>query len=180
MSSTLIRKITPATVCGDLLKGPDGNFRRLDVPGAPDEIPLYDVYGIVAGVKQSKPGSEREWIGFKGEFEAVRCDTGQVFNSGVVFVHPPLTDMIFGRLMKAKEEDENATVQFAIRTVLVKPTPGKVSATGYEFRVVSLMEANEVSPLRALREAAKAELLKLAAPTSAPAIDAQAPAKSKK
>lgn len=172
MGAKLVKKITAALVAGELLKDEKGNFNRLDIEGKPASIDLYDVYGVAVGVKQSKPGAEREFVGFKGEFEATNCQTGEVFQSGVLYTHEPMTSMLLGQLLTAKEQDEAATVQFAIRTRIKKPTPGKVSATGYEFEVVSLLEVKSSSPIQLLKEAAKAEVAKLTAlPAPTPAAE---------
>ena len=155
MSAKLLKKISPATVCKDKLK-------RLDVEGAPKEVVLYDVYGIVAKVKSGST-SMGEFVAFVGEIEATTPD-GEVFKSPKVFLAQPLEDMLFTSLMQAHEADPGATVQFAARVSIVPPTPGKASATGYEYRVVPLVEAQDSNPMKSLREQAVAALKQLSAP----------------
>lgn len=164
MASRLLKKISATTVCPDLLQ-------RLDVPGAPAQVPLFDVYGFASGIKTSKPDSERQWCAFIGEFEAVRIDTGEVSVSGKCFIPQPMQDMLFGRIMQQKEvsTDGGANVQFAIRVKIVAPAKGRPSITGYEFQCETILESNDSSPMQSLRDQAKAAVLALSAPKAAPA-----------
>jgi hypothetical protein len=110
---------------------------------------------------------KRPWCAFIGEFEAVRVDNGEVFSSGKCFLPQPMQDMLFGRIMQAKEAgDSGVSVQFALRISIVKPTGTKASATGYEYVPHSLIKSEDSSPMLALREQAKAALLAIAAPPS--------------
>lgn len=161
--STLVRKISPATIAAQKL-------RRLDaiLPGekeAPKEINLYDVYGVVTGVKKSKENAERAWVGFTGNFEAVNSD-GEIFQSGTVFTHQPITDMLYGALQLSEQtsEEGNGSVQFAIRVSIVAPKPGKPSITGYEFKIVNLIPTDSLSPLAAIKAQATAAIAELDAP----------------
>jgi hypothetical protein len=142
--SALLRKISPATVCPDLLK-------RLDVDGAPAEVVLYDIYGMTNKVK-SGSSEKGEWTQFRGEFEAVTPD-GEVFVAGGCFLPEPIQSMLHSQMSQAQVEDKNASVKFAVRVSIVKPAKGKPSVTGYEYRVKPIIESNEESPLKALREA---------------------------
>jgi hypothetical protein len=47
----LLKKISPATVCQDLLQ-------RLDIPNAPAQVDLFDIWGFASGIKASKPDAE--------------------------------------------------------------------------------------------------------------------------
>lgn len=151
----LLRKISPKTVCPEVLT-------RLDIPGAPAEKMLYDVYGVTNKVRTGK-GDKGEWIQFKGQFEAV-TESGEIFASGAVFLPQPFEDMLYGQLAQAQEADEKATVQFACRVSIVQPTPGKPSATGYEFRCMPLVESTDASPVAALRAHVQEQRKLLAAP----------------
>lgn len=148
----LLKKISPATVCPDKLK-------RLDQPGSPDEVVLYDVYGICNNFRTGST-DKGNWLQFKGQFEAQTPD-GEVFLSGAVFLPQPFEDMLFSQLEGAKLADPNGSVQFACRVCLVPPVKGKVSATGYEYRCMPLLPDQD-SPLkgiRALVAEAKSKLL---------------------
>lgn len=157
MAAKLIRKISPRTVAGDKLE------QRLDVKDAPKEVVLYDVYGI-AGKTKTGHTDKGDWLAFKGEFEAVTPD-GEIFRSGVVHLQAPFEDMLLSALMQAKEADENATVQFAVRVAIVPPAKGKPSMTGYEYQVTPLVEARDSAPMLSLREQAEQAVKALAAPS---------------
>lgn len=144
MTAKLVKKISPRTVCPELLK-------RLDQPGAPKEIVLYDIYGLT-NTTRTGTTDKGDWLQFKGQFEAIVDSSGEVFNSGAVFLPQPFQDMLYGELSKAKEGDPNASVQFACRVSIVPPTPGKVSATGYEYMCMPLIDAAEESPLAHMRK----------------------------
>lgn len=155
MSAKLVRKITPSTICVDELQ-------RMDVPGAPAEKILYDVYGMA---HKTKTGSTDygEWIAFKGDFEAITPD-GEIFRSGTVHVQEPFQEMLLSALQNAKQADENGSIQFAARVSIVPPRKGKPSATGYEYRVTPLVEAADSSPMLSLREKAQQAAKSLPAP----------------
>lgn len=140
----LIRKISPATVAADLL-------RRLDIPNSPDEVVLYDVYGVANRVRVGDNG-KGEWTQFKGQFECIVADSGEVFTSGACHLQKPFDDMLFGQLQAAQQVDPNASIKFACRVSIVPPTKGKPSAVGYEYRVQPLLEAGGDSPLTELRK----------------------------
>lgn len=155
--TTLLRRIAPKTVCEDLLT-------RLDIEGAPEEKKLYTVYGMATGTRQGKT-DRGEWVSFKGQFEAIRADNQKRFVSGQVFLQPPFDDMLYAKLLDAQSQDSKAGVQFAIQVSIVRPTKGKPSATGYEFRVVPVIESEESSPLALLRTQV---LERIALPAPAP------------
>lgn len=142
MTATLLRKISPATIYADALP-------RLDIPNAPETFQLYNVYGIANKVRTGKT-DKGEWLSFKGQFEAMKPD-GELFASGQVFLPQPFEDMLFSKLTEAQQNDDKASVQFAVRVFLVPPKKGKPSATGYEYRCEPLIESEESSPLLSLR-----------------------------
>lgn len=152
MPAKLIRRISPSDIAKEKLT-------RLDIPGAPAEVVLYDIYGIVNKIRVGDNG-KGQWTQFKGELEAVTPE-GEIFASGSCFLPQPFEDMLLSQLMQAQEKDDGATVSFAARISLVAPKKGKPSATGYEYRVMPLVDVRESSPLLTLREQAKAALLQL-------------------
>jgi hypothetical protein len=83
MASQLLKKISPATVCPNLLK-------RLDVDGAPKEVILYDVFGITNSFKTGT-SDKGSWLQFKGQFEAITTD-GEVFGAGGLFIAQPFEE----------------------------------------------------------------------------------------
>lgn len=155
----LLKKLSPATVCPAALK-------RLDQPGSPSEVHLYDVYGICNSFKTGST-DKGPWLQFKGQFEAVTAD-GEAYLSGAVFLPQPFEDMLFGQLESAKSADPNGSVQFACRVSIVPPQKGKVSATGYEYRCMPLLTDQE-SPLKNLRALVAGAREALALPAKASA-----------
>jgi len=154
----LLRKLSPATVCPELLK-------RLDAPGAPSEVVLYDVYGIANNFEIGST-DKGNFVKFKGQFEA-RTTDGEVYVSGAVFLQQPYEDMLFGQLEGIKGQDPNGSVQFGCRVSIVPPAKGKVSSTGYEYRCTPLLQSAE-SPLDSVRALVSkaSEALALPATTS--------------
>lgn len=169
MTAKLVKKISPATIAKEKLV-------RLDVDGASKEVVLYDVYGVIAKTK-SGTTDKGEWISFVGDVEAVTPD-GEIFRAPRVFLAQPMEDMLFSALMQAKEADEGATIQFAARVSIVKPTPGKPSMTGYEYRVTPLVQAEDSNPMKALRDQAKQAVLALSAPKVVPVSETKSVAET--
>lgn len=157
MPAKLLRKISPATVA-------EAKLQRLDLPGSPSEVVLYDAYGIAGKTKQGRT-DKGDWLAFKGEFEAITPE-GEVFRSGTIHLQQPMEDMLLSALMTAQEVQEGSTVQFAVRVSLVPPKKGKPSMTGYEYRITPLVEARDAAPMLSLREQAQAALKQLAAPVA--------------
>lgn len=155
MSAQILKKISSRTVAGDKLV-------RLDVKDSPEEVVLFDAYGVIQGTKVGTT-DKGDWLAFVGDIEAVTPD-GAIYRSPRVFVPQPYQDMLFSALMSAKEADETGSVQFAVRVSIVKPAPGKVSAVGYEYRATPLVSAEDTSPMKAIRDQAKSALLALSAP----------------
>ncbi len=170
IAAKLLRKISPATVYDTL--------PRLDIPGAPTEKVLYDVYGMTNGVKSGST-EKGDWLSFKGQFEAVTPD-GELFASGQVFLPQPFEDMLYSQLKDAQGADDKASVQFAVRVFIVAPKKGKPSAVGYEYRCQPLIDAQESSPIAALRNQVKTATLALAAPAPAAEIVTEESPKSLK
>ena len=159
----LIRKISPAKVCPNKLV-------RLDVKDAPKEVVLYDVYGVVNKVTAGIT-DKGEWLKFNGQFEAVTPEE-DTFVSGGVFLPEPMQSMMHAELSQALEQDPNASIKFACRVSIVPPS-GKVSATGYEYRCIPLIDAVE-------NEGPMAELRKLVAEKKALSLTSGDEKKSKK
>lgn len=157
MSAKLLRKISPATVA-------EAKLQRLDIPGAPKEVVLYDVYGIAGKTKQGRT-DKGDWLAFKGEFEALTPE-GEIFRSGTLHLQQPMEDMLLSALMTSQEQQEGSTVQFAVRVSLVAPKKGKPSMTGYEYSVQPLVEARDSAPMLSLREQAQNAVKALTAPVA--------------
>ncbi len=159
MSAKLIRKISPAAVNPEALI-------RMDIPGAPSEKTLYDIYGVAHKTKTGHT-DYGDWTAFKGEFEAITPD-GEIFRSGTCHLQEPFQEMLLAALSDAQSSNENGegTVQFACRVSIVAPRKGKASSTGYEYRVTPLVEARDSSVMLSLREQAQKAALALPAPVT--------------
>ncbi len=156
------RKITPKSVSKYL--GIDLLQLQRPVQGRN----LYDLFGLVHAVviKPDRSGTKADSVQFKGEFQAVNSDTGEVLcESGVMFV-PVMDSVLYSAVKNAQEVDPKARIAVALR-VAIKPAPSdKPSMTGYEFDVQRLVpqEHNDESPIERLKKLAKASRPALAAP----------------
>lgn len=159
----LLRKLAPATVTPDLLK-------RLDGADAPKEVHLYDVYGTASKFKEGKT-NYGEYLGFRGSFEAIRGDTGEIIASNMCFVPQPFQDLLYSKMLDTQKDDPKAQLEFAIRISIVPPKPGKPSSTGYEYLVMPIIEDRSTSPLSNLRE--KVQQFKLSPPKPADAANTE-------
>lgn len=140
--SNLVKKITPKTVCGDVL-----TFikERNPNPKKGHSVLLFDLLGIASGVRtgQSNYG---EWLMFTGQFEAVNLDTGEVFNAPQCALPEPVQSM----LKHAMTQHDSA--DFALR-VGAKIVDAELSAhTHYEYTVSVIKKIDEADALSALRD----------------------------
>lgn len=139
--ATFVKKLSAKTIVG-----------RIDVPEK--ATPLFRVYGQVDGVK-SGTGMHGVWNAFLGAFEAVRLDTGEVFQGTQCFLPNQLTDLLVSQVNRL---GETGSVEFAVE-VGVKPSDSPI---GYEYTVKNLIKPTGGDPLAALRD--KVQTLALAAP----------------
>lgn len=135
MSGSLIKKISPKTVVGDV---------------TPPEKPtaLFTVIGIASGIK-SGPSPYGEYVALTGQFEAMNLETGEQYVAPICFLPDPLQGMIVAQLRTPDENGKMVTVQFGVE-VGVRAAK---SATGYEYTVRELVEADRNDPLADLRKA---------------------------
>jgi len=115
----------------------------------PEKI-LFDVYGLArrAEVVTTAFGDSMK---FRGDFEAVNSETGEVFRSTVMYLPELAADM----LANAIGEGANA-VEFGFR-IGMKPSDSPV---GYEYTIKPLVETRDSDALESIRGSVKA----LAAP----------------
>lgn len=92
-----------------------------------------------------------EFIRFKGEFEAVNAESGDVFKSNEMIV-PRILE---GLLDNAITADENASVDFAME---IWAEANEASITGYSYTVKPLTEPQESDALQELRQLAQKSL----------------------
>lgn len=130
--SELLRKLSPETIIG-----------KIERPNPTDPVRwIYRVAGIAVG---SETGTSNfgEWTSLKGDFQAVRFDTGEIVVSDTCFLPGGIAETIAMKL-KAGAIDPTAagsptptnqvqaiTIQFDIG---YKPSnPNRPSVTGYEY-----------------------------------------------
>jgi hypothetical protein len=164
-----LKKITPKTVTEAI-----GKIVLTEMNRPVKAQVLYDLFGIVNGVKQKADDKSEKgvWTQFKGQFRAVYTDpeTGEVFQfeSGATHI-PMLEDVIHSTLLSAKEQDQRAQLEIAVRVAITPAKPGKPSMTGYEYDVQRLLPQRDdvKDPIAQLiAESAKANPPRLAAPAS--------------
>ena len=138
MSTNLIKKISPKTVCGDIKKivanvaDKDGQFKPFT---------LYTVFGVAIGI-QTGSSDMGEWMAFKGDFEAHNADTGEIFRAPKCFINEPAQSMIEAALA------ENDTVEMAFD---VKVAPDN-NAYGYTYTVAPRIQPQENDAISLLRQ----------------------------
>lgn len=136
-----------------------GNAKAVLAKEEGDKTPhiLGTIIGIARRVqtKLAPNGDAHEQI--IGEFEAVNATTGEVYDSGVLY----LPGGIHERLSSALKGESVEPIEFAIELSTVRST----NAVGYEYRARSLMETKLADPLQLIREAVAAKKqAQLAAP----------------
>lgn len=154
-----LKKITPKTVT----EAVGFNLLTQNRPVPPRH--LYDLFGVVSGVKQKADEKNEKgvWTQFKGQFRAVLPpdpETGEIlqFESGAAHI-PMLEDMIFSAFQSAKANDDRAQVHIALRIAIVTAPDTKPSMTGYEFNVQRLIPAEDQAEdpiVRLMRASAEA------------------------
>lgn len=128
-----IKKIASATVFGDsddIKKYIDGGEKE-----------LYKVFGLITDVKiiETTMGISPQ---FKGAFEAMNCETGEIFTSSTCYLPSVIADLI------TANKQEGVTMQFA-GTVLAEYS--KKSAVGYTYSFIPAVNIQESDALINLR-----------------------------
>lgn len=85
--TSLLRKISVKTVCGQV--------DPRELPKDDSVMPLMRVFGIVRGLKKGTT-DYGEYVGFKGQFEAIDLKTQKRYISAVCFLPAQATEMIEG------------------------------------------------------------------------------------
>lgn len=153
---TLLPKISPSTI------GCNPEIAKIN--GEP--ATLARLRGICKGTvlrvipSQTKGGADQEFIGIVGSFEAVNLETGEVFQSGVLYLPGGIHEMIIS-VLQGMPEDEAAEVKFIVDLIAV---PAK-NPRGYSWQVRPVVEmALAHDPLDELREMEMKAKLRLPAP----------------
>lgn len=150
MSASLIKKISPKQLAGDVKKvvreqSKEGGLLATDG----SQTSLYRVFGIADGMVTGETDFG-PWIAFTGQFEAVNS-AGEIFKASKCFLPEPCDQMIKHAL------EDNESVQFALEVFVKRRDDLQV---GYEYIPKPIVEVTDNDPLQHLRAAA------LPAPTS--------------
>lgn len=157
-----VRKITPKSV-SEILK-----LNLLQLPRPVVGRNLYDLFGLVIGatIKPDRSGTKADSVQFKGQFQAVDCETGEVLcESGIMYI-PIMDSVLYSSIRDALEKDPKARIAIAFRIALKTAPADKPSMTGYEFDVQRLIPQAHTpdDPISQLKALAKSTQLALAAP----------------
>jgi len=131
----IVSKITVKGICG-ALKEPE------------KPVKLLQVYGLVRSSEVGKT-TYGEYIRFRGNFEAVNLETGQMYQSGALILPAIAESLLYGA---AASLEEGSALRFAFE-IGIKPSK---SPTGYDYTVTPLVEGSENDPLADLRSQVKA------------------------
>lgn len=128
-------------------------------------IPLARVMGIARGIVQKVAQDGGPVYGLTGQFEGTNVQTGQVYQSGVIYLPPGVHEMVLEPLDKAiADGDKAASITFALDIFSV-PAANKA---GYTYESADLAAAKRVDPLADLKAAIENKPLpKLEAPKPA-------------
>lgn len=131
----LLRKATPESICGDLLKCPD------------KETWLYRIAGVVTGYETGTT-QYGDWIQPTGEFSIIRFDTGEEMSAVSCHLVCGLDEMIASKLDARRKTDPHADVPIAFDIGIKQGKQRKPDdPPKYEF-VVRLVISEDVKNAR--------------------------------
>lgn len=135
MEVTLISKISMRTI------------KALPARLASEEgTPIAVIFGMASGIKEVVDKVRGDvYHALTGQFEAQNLDTGDVFQSGQLYLPTGIHETVEASVRKL--ESENDYVTFALQIRSVKAT----NPAGYSYQAVNLMPAKAVDPLGAMR-----------------------------
>lgn len=108
--------------------------------------PIAVIFGMANGIKEvMNKDSGEVYHALRGQFEAQNLDTGEIFQSGVLYLPAGIHDAIESAV--GKLEAENDYISFALQ---IKSVTAATKA-GYSYQAVNLMAAKAVDPLAELR-----------------------------
>jgi hypothetical protein len=148
----LVKKLSAKSVIGNILAlfprettVVDGKEIKKIVLGT--EIDLLRVIGVARGIKRGTTNFG-EWTAFKGQFEGVRLDDGEIFRSSDLFLPEVATDMLVPVVMEHGEEGVQFAFTIGARAVADRAAPEIVK---YEFICKPLVEVSQTDPLEAFK-----------------------------
>lgn len=132
----LITKLSVKAIIGG-----KGNILETVMKDKTVEHVVARIVGIASGLKTGE-GDNGPWTGLTGQFKGTNLMTGEVYQSGILFMPNVAQDMVIGALMgetKAVEFGFDITAQY-----------DESSATSYVYGAIPLFESSEADPLKAL------------------------------
>ena len=141
MSESLIGKITMRTI---------GLTPAKHVAADGKVVAVAQVYGIaqkIQIVEDKVRGDSFESI--RGQFEAVNLETGEVYQSGTLYLPSGIHDLVASAVKGLDPDDRKAAIRFKLEIGVVKST----NPAGYSYEARNLVNASEVDPLADLRNA---------------------------
>lgn len=109
--------------------------------------PLAIIVGKATGVKQIVDKERGDvYESLTGMFEANNLESGEVFQSGVLYLPQGIHDMVDSAVRQLK--DGGQSVDFALEVKVVSAS----NKSGYSYEAVNLIPAKVVDPLQSLRE----------------------------
>lgn len=114
---------------------------------ASDEgTPIAVIFGMASGIKEVVDKVRGDvFHALTGQFEAQNLETGEVFQSGVLYLPAGIHESVEASVQKL--ESETDYVAFALQMKAVKAT----NPAGYGYQAVNLMAAKAVDPLASIR-----------------------------
>lgn len=139
MNATLLKKLSVATVYGEIAK---------DSEVVVESLPIMRVFGIASGIVTGQ-SSFGDWLAFSGDFGGINLITGEAFRAPKAFIPQPAQGLLEAALTKSDN------VEFAFE-IGVKPS--KKGSMGYEYTVRPIKEATDSDAFAALADMARADL----------------------
>jgi hypothetical protein len=133
--NSYISKITLATTGG-------GRIAKRAVTEE-KELPCLRIFGIASGTKLKNAANGDKFEAIVGDFEAHNLETGEVFNSGVLYLPAGLHERVAEPL---KAEGAEA-IQFGIE---ISAFPAN-NPSGYSYKAKNVVKSETADPLAALR-----------------------------
>lgn len=126
------------------------------------KVPLVRIMGVARNIKAAVGNDGDPVFGLTGQFEGVDIATGEVAQSGVLYLPSGIQELIQEPLEAAiAEGDKTAAVTFALDIFAVSAT----NKAGYSFEADNLASPEREDPFAALRAEIKDKSLpKLPAP----------------
>lgn len=112
-------------------------------------LPLCRIYGTISSLfyKEDKQNGAIH-TAFKGQFEGINLQDGEVFRSGVMYLPNGIKEVVESVVLSTQKEDAKAEVKFAFEISSVKAT----NPIGYSYEARALVKPEREDALAALRQ----------------------------